>query len=179
MTQRLVVPSMVAGALILQMQFAFAGTTQITQDFEITPTPGWFTDGNGAGFDFGKGSAHQGQGNAWVGRAKGPDAINTWLDIPKFSFCSLRAWIKLSPDFTDGSMYVRGGDGKIFGSVIKDLKLPQIRQLYQNPTDYNSYHFDFNTGPDQKILFTIETNGKDENSWELIDDLEVSCKAPS
>jgi hypothetical protein len=171
------IPLIAAATVFLQTQGGFAGTKQISEGFESS-APDWTADGRGAGFDLGKGTGHAGQGNAWVGRAAGSNMLNTWLDIPKYSLCSAQAWIKLSPTFTEGSMLVAGGDGTTIGATIKELKLPQIAQAVPNPTDYNLYHVDFNTGTNPKIFFDIGLNGKDENSWELVDDFAVSCKTP-
>ena len=166
-------------AFICQFGPAAAGSMQITQDFEKSPTPGWFADGVGAGFDFGKGLAREGQGNAWIGRKTGPASIATSLDIPKYSLCSIQVWIKLSPSFAGGSLYVSAGDGKTHEGVIKELKLPQPVQVFPNPTEYSPYRFDFNTGPNAKVSFIASLTAKDENSWELVDDFGVSCKTPS
>jgi hypothetical protein len=178
MMQHFVVSLVVGGVIVLQLQPAFAGTKEISEDFETAPAAGWITNGAGAGFDLGKGTAHQGQGNAWAGREKGSGTIGTWLDIPKYSLCTVQAWIRLSPGFADGALLVSAGDGTTAGPAIKELKLPQLVQVVANPTDYSLYHIVFNTGPNPKILFKLESSGTGGKSWADLDDFRISCVTP-
>jgi hypothetical protein len=153
-----------------------AGTKLITLDFEASPPKGWFAD-DAAGFDFGTAQAHDGKGNAWIGGKSGLHSISAWLDIPSYSLCKLEVWIKLSSGFDDGFISVSGSDNEM-SQPTRELKLPQLPQVYPSPTDYNSYRFDFNIGPGSVIFLKIGMNGADEKSWERIDDLRAACKPP-
>src|SRR5689334_7564557 len=101
-----------------------AGIRQFSEDFE-RPFRGWFFTG-GAGFDYNKGLAHGGKGNAWVRNTKGWNAVNFWADVPTQSQCYVNAWLRLSPELTDGYISVRNDkDSRPVHNfdVINELKL--------------------------------------------------------
>ena len=154
----------------------FAGIVQYTQDFETSQPPhDWFPTG-GAGFDWDKGLAHQGKGNAWVRYTQGWNAVNTLIDFsaaPQGSNCAASAWLRVSPDVTDGYISVRPAvAGQAPGPVINEIKL-----VGPTPPENNGYkQFVFNfQRPSTGVLFYVGLHGNGRDGWIQIDDVVVQC----
>ena len=151
------------------------GIIQINEDFE-SPSPDWFFTG-GAGFDHGKGLAHTGVGNAWVRHTTGWNAINRWMPVHPNSKYTAFAWLRLSPDLTDGYFSVRNDKenraDKNF-DVINEIKLVGPGPKNAANADYNSYKFEFNTGSQSRVLLYVGLHGNGKDSWIQIDDLSLS-----
>ncbi|MFM0523040.1 hypothetical protein PQR08_37075 [Caballeronia jiangsuensis] len=166
-----------AAALIaaLNVGTAYAGVQQEFQDFESSrPPAGWIPTGI-AGFDYGKGLAHQGEGNSWVRAVRGWNAINKWIRMPKNSDCIARAWIRHSDSLTDGYMTVRGGNGSSFGPVITEVKLSGPNRPNPAEKNYNLYELNFYSGDNPQLLFYVGLYGNGRDSWVQVDDVVVSC----
>lgn len=155
------------------------GVIQFFENFE-SPYKDWFFTG-GAGFDFGKGLARRGQGNAWVRNTAGWNAINRWWNVQPHSICYVHAWLRLSPNLTDGYISVRHDedrqpDGKF--DVIREIKL--VGPGPQNPenANYNPYTFEFYSGNNARVLFYIGLWGNGKDSWIQIDEVFLSVKTP-
>ena len=102
---------------------ASAGVWQFTEDFELPAPSGWFT-GGGAGFDFNRGLAHQGNGNAWVRFTQGWNAVNRWVpSVPQNADCSAQAFVRVSAAVTGGYFSSRGGNGSQPSPVINEVEL--------------------------------------------------------
>src|SRR5258707_9240278 len=124
---------------------ASAGVWQFTEDFESPAPAGWFT-GGGAGFDFNRGLAHQGNGNAWVRFTQGWNSVNRWVpSVPQNADCSAQTFIRVSPAVTDGYFSIRGGDGGEASRVIHEGKLSGTRARPPNRAN-RKLTFYFNTG---------------------------------
>lgn len=152
---------------------------QFSDNFE-NPANDWFFTG-GAGFDYGKGLARRGQGNAWIRNTSGWNAINRWVDVLPHSHCYVHAWLRLSPQLTDGYIAVRNdkerrSDGNF--NVINELKL--IGPGLKNPdnADYNPYTFEFDSGDNSRVLFYVGLWGNGRDSWIQVDEVSVSVKTP-
>ena len=161
---------------ILQLEPAFAGAKQITEDFETSPTPGGLAKAPARASISEK--ARPIRAKAMRGSDARRESVRSALGSISRNTVSVqyKHGSNYRPHLPTDTMQVSGGDGKNIGPIIKDLTLPQVLQVYPNPTEYSLYHFDFNSGPDQKILFSIALNSKDANIWADIDDFEISCK---
>jgi hypothetical protein len=156
---------------------ATAGIWQFTEEFESPSPSGWFT-GGGSGFDFDRGLAHSGRGNAWVRFTQGWNSVNRWVpSVPHNANCTAQAFIRVSSAVTDGYFSVRGGSGGEPSAVINEVKLIGPWTAPQN-VDYRKYTFDFNSGnfPQLLVYFGLWGNGQD--GWMQIDDLAISCPTP-
>jgi hypothetical protein len=157
---------------------AFAGVEQAYEDFETSAPPaGWFVAG-GAGFDWDKGLANKGKGNAWV-RYNVPgtwNAINRWFEMssaPAGMPCHVSAYLRVSPNVTDGYISVRPGhDGQTPGPVINEIKLDRPTPPENN--GYKRFEFDF-AKPNSGLLFYVGLYGNGRDGWIQIDDVSISC----
>ncbi len=156
---------------------ASAGVWQFTEDFESPAPAGWFT-GGGAGFDFNRGLAHQGNGNAWVRFTQGWNSVNRWVpSVPQNADCSAQTFIRVSPAVTDGYFSIRGGNGGEPSRVINEVKLIGPWTGPQNVA-YRKFTFDFNSGNFPQLLVYVGLWGNGQDGWMQIDDLGISCQTP-
>src|SRR5258707_13021838 len=126
---------------------ASAGVWQFTEDFESPAPAGWFT-GGGAGFDFNRGLAHQGNGNAWVRFTQGWNSVNRWVpSVPQNADCSAQTFIRVSPAGTGGYFSITGGHGGVPRRLIKEMQLggplagPPKAAKSKVTLELNSRHF--------------------------------------
>jgi len=139
----------------------------------------WFFTG-GAGFDFAKGLARRGKGNAWVCNTTGWNAINIWRPVEPNRTYTARAWLRLSPTLTDGYFSVRNDkenrpDGNF--DVINEIKLIGPGPANPNHDDYNLYTFDFDTAANDRVLLYVGLWGVGPDAWIQVG--EVSLNASS
>jgi hypothetical protein len=130
------------------------------------PQPGWFFTG-GAGFDYGKGLAHRGKGNAWVRGSSGWNAINRFHTVRPRTWYHVYATIRQSPGLTDGYFSVRearelNGNGRIL-----------TEQKLGGPCDYFPKSLNFTTGDSDRILLYIGLWGNGKDAWIQIDDFVI------
>jgi hypothetical protein len=151
---------------------ASAGILQFYDGFE-NGHRAWFTTGV-AGFDYGLGYAHQGQGNGWVRNKTGWNAINTIQDVQPWERCTASAWIRLSPHLTGGYMSVRQayGDWHIINEV------PMVGPGPVGDNGYNQYVFDFYPDSTSSVVFYVGMWGNGQDAWMQIDDVVVQCQTP-
>lgn len=151
---------------------ANAGITQFYDGFENGHSA-WFTTG-GAGFDYGLGLAHQGQGNGWVRNTTGWNAINTVEPVVPGQPCTASAWIRLSRHLTGGYMSVRQAYGD--RHIIDEIPLTGPGPVGVN--GYNQYVFDFYPGSTSSALFYVGMWGNGQDAWMQIDDVVIQCSTP-
>ncbi len=83
---------------------AQAGIVQFWEQFESTNQGGWTVSGS-AGFNYQKGLAHKGVGNAWVrATAGGWNAVNATVVVYPNADCIASACIRLSDHLDPGYM---------------------------------------------------------------------------
>jgi hypothetical protein len=157
---------------------ALADAMQFSEDFETSTAPkGWFVTG-GAGFDWNKGLARAGQGNAWVryDRQGTWNAVNRWVTLsaaPAGARCHVNAFLRVSPNVTDGYISVRPGyDGQTPGDVIKEIKISEPTPPANN--GYKEFTFDF-AKPNSDIIFYVGLWGNGRDGWIQVDDVAISC----
>ena len=158
-----------------------AGVSTRYEGFESSEPPrDWFFTG-GAGFDWKKGLAYKGDGNGWVrSKVRGSwNAINTWVTLgsPVGSECQATAFLRVSPDVTDGYISVRSGlKGGSPGAVIKEIKI-----VGPSPTEnngYKEYRLNFQK-PNSDMLFYVGLFGNGRDGWIQVDEVTISCNSPS
>lgn len=146
-------------------------------DFE-SPANGWFMAG-GAGYDYGKGYARTGAGNAWVRGTHGWNAINRFHDIQQGKMYRLGAWLRVSPELTDGYMSVREArelNGN--GAIIQEVKLQAVNLRNQFPGQDKGYryeYFDFGATTNRVLLY-IGLWGMGRDDWIQIDGVDLGEK---
>lgn len=155
------------------------GIVQFSDGFESQkPNPAWFLTAS-AGFDYEKGNAHTGQGNAWVRATQGWNAINVWFSgLTPNSDCQASAWLRFSPSLTDGYISVRADGSGSPGPVIAELKLCGNAPPNPDNAGYNHYYFPFNSGSNSRVLFYVGLWGNGQDSWIQIDDVVLQCQTP-
>lgn len=161
-------------AFVLALTPALAGIVQQVENFEGRTD--WFAT-QGAGFDRGKAFAHRGTGNGYVRNTSGWSAVNSWYrsSAPSGSECAVQAWIRVSPNVTNGYFSVRAGDGVRPGSVITEVRL--VAPAPANPSNrgYNPYTLRFrSTGA--PVLVYVGNWGNGRDSWLQIDDVVFECR---
>jgi hypothetical protein len=156
---------------------AHAGVSQFADDFESGSHRAWFMTG-GAGLDFNKGLARRGAGNAWVRATTGWNAVNTFQRMapPIGAKCEVSAWLRLSPNVTDGYMAVRGANqGEDPGPVINEIKLVGPTPPDPANAGYKQFRFEFRRPPTSGILFYVGLWGNGRDAWIQIDDVVMEC----
>ncbi len=154
--------------------------TQWCEDFEL-PSKEWFFTG-AAGFDFAKGFARKGRGNAWVRNTTGWNAINIWRPVePNRTYTAL-AWLRLSPTLTDGYFSVRNDkenrpDGNF--DVINEIKLIGPGPANPRNDNYSPYKFDFETAGNTRVLLYVGLWGVGPDAWIQIDEVSLSANSRS
>jgi len=156
---------------------AQAGIVQFWEQFESTNHGSWWT-GGGAGFDYQKGLAHKGVGNAWIRATSGWNSINTTVGVYPNADCVASAWIRLSDHLDPGYMSVRSWNGKDAGPVINEIKLVGPGPVNEANSNYNQYVFHFNPGNAQNVLFYVGMWGNGKDAWAQIDDVVIQCPTP-
>lgn len=152
--------------------------TQWCEDFDL-PSKGWFFTG-GAGFDFAKGFARRGRGNAWVRNTIGWNAINIWRSVEPHRTYTAHAWLRLSPTLTDGYFAVRNDkenrpDGNF--DVINELKLIGPGPATPRKDDYKPYKLDFETAANTRVLLYVGLWGVGSDAWIQIDEVSLSANS--
>jgi len=142
---------------------------QYKEDFEGSHT-GWFTTG-GAGFDFDKGLAHQGKGNAWVRNTTGWNAINQWITVTPYSDCEVSAWIRTSDGLQGGYMSIRNSQEDGSGPILNQVELTGPNKPNPSNRDYNQVKYSFNSGNNSRVLFYVGLWGNNTDQWIQIDDV--------
>jgi hypothetical protein len=141
-------------------------------DFEeASNPPGWTLEGS-AGFDWGKGFAHYGVGNAWVRATTGWNAVSTIAETSPNMPCQVEAWVQVSNPSPDAVMAVQA-KGAALGSVIKQETINN-----HGNSEYVKYAFTFTpTATGTKFYVGLTGNGKD--TWLRLDDVSLICQAPA
>ena len=152
------------------------GVRQIQDDFEGDHRD-WFTTG-GAGFDFDKGLAHRGKGNAWVRNTTGWNAINRWFDVDPHSDCDVGAWIRMSPGLRDGYMSVRNSQEDGGGPILNEVRLFGFNTPNSDNSEYSQVTFSFNSGDNSRVLFYAGLWGNNTDEWIQIDDFAFQSSTP-
>jgi hypothetical protein len=158
-------------------QTANAGIVQYQQDFEAH-NHGWFAGGV-AGFDHGKSYARQGHGNAWVRATSGWNAVHVILPLGGASAaganCRASAWLRVSPDVTDGYMSIRPQFANGPGEVVNEIKLVGPTPPANN--GYKQFVFDF-SHPRSDVMFYVGLWGNGRDAWIQVDDVVLECNTP-
>lgn len=152
--------------------------TRWSEDF-TRPSRAWFITG-GAGFDFAKGLARRGRGNAWIRNTTGWNAINVWLPVEPDRTYTARAWLRLSPSLTDGYFSVRNDkDNRPDENfdVINEIKLIGPSPANPDNADYNPYEFDFETGSNNRVLLYVGLWGVGPDAWIQVDEVSLSPRS--
>ena len=152
------------------------GIIQIQDDFEGDHSD-WFTTGR-AGFDFDRGFAHSGRGNAWVRNTIGWNAINRWFDVDPYSDCDVSAWIRMSLGLRDGYMSVRNSQEDGGGPILNEVRLLGFNTPNSDNSEYGRVSFSFNSGDNSRILFYVGLWGNNTDEWIQIDDFVLQWSTP-
>jgi hypothetical protein len=148
-----------------------AVTVAVADFEEPSNPPGWTLEG-GAGFDWGKGFAHYGVGNAWVRATTGWNSISTIAETSPNMPCQLQAWVQVSNPSPEAVMAVQTS-GAALGSVIKQETINN-----HGNSGYVKYAFTFTpTATGTKFYVGLTGNGKD--AWLRVDDVSLICQAPA
>ncbi|MBD2298652.1 hypothetical protein H6G80_10060 [Nostoc sp. FACHB-87] len=113
-------------------------------DFEQQPHPSsyWETEGR-AGFDVNKGYSFSGKNNAWMRNVSDWNGIRQQVRLQPNSNYILEAYVRTSPNVTDGYFGMRDTEQKVW-SELKFGSLPQYTKLTLqfrtgNATTYNIF----------------------------------------
>jgi hypothetical protein len=156
-------------------QTAHAGIVVFDEQFEWANSE--WTAAGGAGFDFGRGLAHKGTGNAWVRNTTGWNAVNYVVGVQPNAECTASAWLRFSNNLTAGYMTVRV-DGQANGLVLQEIKLTGPNPNNAASGNYNQYSFRFNPRNSYEVLFYVGLWGNGQDSWIQVDDVVISCPTP-
>lgn len=144
---------------------------QFVDDFE-KPDLGWFLT-PGAGFDYGKGLADVGQGNAWVRNTSGWNAINHFFTLqPNTTSIAVQASLRLSDNLTDGYFSARAAaelNGE--GTILKEIKLVGPGPAGPHGNGYSKFEFEFDVPPGlTNVLVYVGLWGVGPDAWIQVDD---------
>jgi hypothetical protein len=159
-------------ALAAPITAAPAGIQQQVETFEANS--GWGANGQ-AGFDRDKPYARTGRGNAWVRNLRGWSSVTQWyLPAPGARDCAVQAWIRISPNVTDGYFSVFRGDGQRPSRLVTEVKLRGPGPANPENRGYNPYTLEFRNegGP---YLVHVGNWGNSRDAWLQIDDVTFQC----
>jgi hypothetical protein len=144
-------------------------------DFEGTAASAWWP-ASAAGVETTSSQAHAGTRDGWAAGQSGWNAINAALLVNEGRPCHLEAWIRSSPDVTDGYIAVRSFAAGLPG--LADHKLVGAGVAAPGHHGYYRETLDF-VADAGSVLFYVGQWGNGRDSWVRVDDVTVTCALPT